>query len=76
MGIYSQRKREVANDALINAVNSDSKFDSLKEILTMLSDEDAKKTFSQLVQTEISAAIGEGGAIETWADGRYEPKSE
>lgn len=28
------------------------------------------------VQAGITAAIGEGGSIETWADGRYEAKSE
>lgn len=76
MGRYSQRKHEEENDALINAINSDSKFDSLKEILAMLSGEDAKKSFAQLVQAEIAAAIAEGGAIETWADARYEAKSE
>lgn len=76
MGIYSQRKREVANDALINAVDTDNKFESLKEILSMLSGEDGSKTFSQLVQAEIATAIGEGGAIETWADGRYEAKTQ
>jgi hypothetical protein len=27
------------------------------------------------VQAGITAAIGEGGAIETWADGRYEAKA-
>jgi hypothetical protein len=76
MGIYSQRKREEANDALINAVNTDSKFESLKEVLSMLGSEDAKKSFSQLVQAEITAAIGEGGAIETWGDERYTKKTE
>lgn len=65
MGKFSQNKHEEANDALLNAVNTDSKFDSLKEILTMLTDEDAKKTFSQLVAAEISAALGEDGAIAT-----------
>ena len=93
MGKFSDKKHEEANDALLNAVNSDSKFDSVKEILTMLADEDGKKTFSQLVALEITSAlgsegaitsaissaitagIGEGGAIETWADGRYEAKS-
>lgn len=69
MGIYSQRKREEANDALINAVNSDSKFDSLKEILTMLSDEDGKKSFAQLVAVEIEKALGEEGAITTAISG-------
>lgn len=28
------------------------------------------------IDAKITAAIGTGGAIETWADGRYEPKSE
>lgn len=69
MGIYSQRKREEANDALINAVNSDSKFDSPKEILTMLSDEDGKKSFAQLVAAEITKALGEDGAITTAISG-------
>jgi hypothetical protein len=94
MGRFSQNKHEEANDALINAVNSDSKFDSLKEILTMLTSEDAKKSFSELVAAEITTAlgsegaitsaissaitagIGEGGAIETWGDGRYTKKTE
>ena len=74
MGQFKQKKHEEANDALINAIDSDSKFESLKEILNMLASEDAKKSFSELVQAEIATAIGENGAIETWADGRYEPK--
>ena len=28
------------------------------------------------ISSAITAGIGEGGAIETWADGRYEAKSE
>lgn len=28
------------------------------------------------IDAAITTAIGEGGAIETWADGRYEAKSE
>jgi len=110
MGKFSQKKHEEANDALINAVDTDSKFESLKEVLAMLSDEDGKKSFAQLVAAEITAALGEDGAIttaisgaitaalgeggditeaisgaitaaigtdgaiETWGDGRYEPK--
>ncbi len=74
MGKYTQKKHEEANDALINLDNNDSKFESLKEILKMLASEDGKKTFSQLVQAEITAAIGEDGIITTWADGRYEAK--
>jgi hypothetical protein len=65
MGQFTQKKHEQDNDALINAVNTDSKFDSLKEILTMLSSEDAKKSFSQLVAAEIEIALGENGAITT-----------
>ena len=65
MGKFSQKKHEEANDALINAVDNDSKFESLKEILSMLSSEDAKKTFSQLVAAEISTSLGSEGAITT-----------
>lgn len=69
MGSFIQKKHEEANDALINAVNSDSKFDSLKEILSMLSSEDAKKSFAQLVAAEITKALGEDGAITTAISG-------
>ena len=31
---------------------------------------------SSAISAAITAAIGEGGAIETWADGRYEAKTE
>ena len=75
MGRFSQKKHEEANDALLNAVDTDSKFESLKEVLSMLSSEDGTKTFAQLVQAEITKAIGEGGSIETWADARYEAKT-
>ena len=76
MGRISQKKHEEANDALINAVKADSKFESLKEILTMLASEDGSKTFAELVQAQIEAGIDDGGAIKTWADATYEPKSE
>ena len=69
MGKFSDKKHEEANDALLNAVNSDSKFDRVKEILTMLADEDGKKTFSQLVALEITSALGENGAITTAISG-------
>ena len=92
MGRFSQKKHEEANDALINAVDTVNKFESLKEILAMLGSEDGTKNFAQLVAAEITKALGENGAIttaittaisgaigtdgsiETWADGRYEPK--
>ena len=69
MGRFIQKKHEEANDALINLDNSDSKFESLKEILKMLGDEDGKKTFAQLVAAEITAALGEDGAITTAISG-------
>ena len=69
MGRFSQKKHEEANDALINAVNTDSKFESLKEVLSMLGSEDAKKSFSQLVAAEITKALGDEGAITTAISG-------
>lgn len=74
MGQFVQKKREEANDALINLVDSDSKFESLVEVLGMLGAEDAKKTFAQLVDARITAAVGENGIIETWGDERYTKK--
>ena len=65
MGRFTQKKHEEANDALINLDDNDSKFESLKEVLKMLASEDGKKTFSQLVAAEISAALGDDGAITT-----------
>jgi len=76
MGLFTEKKHEEANDALINAVDTDTKFESLKELLTAFAGEDATKTFAQLVQAQIEAAIAEGGAIETWADQRYAAKTE
>ena len=32
-------------------------------------------TITSAISAAITAAIGDGGAIETWADGRYEAKS-
>lgn len=69
MGRFSQIKHEEANDALLNAVDTDTKFESLKEILAMLTSEDATKSFAQLVAAEISTALGEGGAITTAISG-------
>ena len=63
MGQFTQKKHEEANDALLNAVDTDKKFESLKEILAMLNDEDASKSFAQLVAAEITKALGEEGAI-------------
>ena len=48
MGKFSQKKHEEANDALINAVDTASTFESLKEVLAMLSAEDGKKSFEDI----------------------------
>ena len=69
MGKYSQDKKIAANDALINAVDTDTKFESLKEVLEMLKSEDATKTFAQLVDARITAALGESGSITTAISG-------
>ena len=69
MGRFSQKKHEEANDALINAVDTDNKFESLKEILSMLTSEDGTKAFAQLVAAEITKALGENGAITTAISG-------
>lgn len=69
MGKFSQDKKIAANDALINAVDTDTKFESLKEVLEMLKSEDATKTFAQLVDARITAALGESGAITTAISG-------
>lgn len=76
MGKFSQQKKAALNDALINSVDTDTTFESLKEVLNMLGSEDATKTFAQLVDARITAAIGETGAITTWADARYAAKTE
>ena len=69
MGKFSQDKHWADNDAIINAVDTDNKFESLKEILAMLNGEDATKTFAQLVAAEITTALGEEGAITTAISG-------
>ena len=65
MGRFSQKKHEEANDALLNTVNTDKKFESVKEMLAMLNEEDATKSFAQLVAAEITKALGDEGAITT-----------
>ena len=40
-----------------------------KEILKMLTDEDGKKSFAQLVAAEITKALGDEGAITTAISG-------
>ena len=65
MGKYSSGKKAAENDALLNAVNDNDKFESVKELLTMMSGKDDDKSFDQLVGAVITAALGENGAITT-----------
>lgn len=76
MGKFSQDKHKSENDALINGVVENDKIESLKEVLALLSQTDDGNTkLASVIDARITAAIGEGGAIETWADARYAPKS-
>lgn len=65
MGNFSQKKHEEANDALLNSVTDNNKFESVKELLTMLSGKDDDKSFDQLVNAVITTALGPEGAITT-----------
>lgn len=65
MGKYSYDKKVSENDALLNAVNDNNKFESVKELLAMLNGKDDDKSFDQLVGAVITAALGENGAITT-----------
>lgn len=69
MGKFSQKKHEEANDALLNSVTDNNKLESVKEILTMLNGKDDDKSFDQLVDARITAALGEEGAITTAISG-------
>lgn len=65
MGKYSYDKKVAENDALLNAVNDNNKFESVKDLLAMLNGKDDDKSFDQLVGAVITAALGENGAITT-----------
>lgn len=65
MGKYSYDKKVAENDSLLNAVNDNNKFESVKEPLAMLNGKDDDKSFDQLVGAVITAALGENGAITT-----------
>jgi hypothetical protein len=62
MGRYADNLKEQAKEQA-----ADVKYIDTNEL---------ESAISSGVQAGITAAIGEGGAIETWADGRYEAKSE
>ena len=48
----------------------------IENIERFIDAEELETAITSAVSAGITAAIGEGGAIETWADGRYEAKSE
>ena len=80
MGRYSDIQKEALQDKLLSDVTENDKIESLQEVLNLLSatDDGATKLAAGIdarVTAGITAAIGENGAIETWADGRYEAKS-
>jgi hypothetical protein len=49
---------------------------NIENIERFIDAEELETAITSAVSAGITAAIGEGGAIETWADGRYEAKSE
>ena len=49
---------------------------NMENIERFIDAEELETAITSAVSAGITAAIGEGGAIETWADGRYEAKSE
>ena len=61
MGKFSDKKA-------MNAANIENKE-------RFIDAEELETAITSAVSAGITAAIGEGGAIETWADGRYEAKS-
>jgi len=84
MGKYAdnlkkQKAESVLND-LLNKETDNDKIESLKEVLNLLSSTDDGTTkladvINAAVDAKITAAIGEDGAITTWADARYEAKT-
>lgn len=77
MGRYSDNLKL---NAILNLENENDKIESLKEVLNLLSATDDGTTklmdvINAAIDAKITAAIGDGGAIETWADARYEAKT-
>lgn len=85
MGNYAdnlkKKKAEAALNDLLNKETDNDKIESLKEVLNLLSATDDGTTklgdvIDAKVEAAITAAIGTGGVIETWGDGRYAAKQE
>ena len=77
--LRAKQAEEKLNDLLEKETDND-KIESLKEVLNLLSSTDDGTTkladvINAAVDAKITAAIGEDGAITTWADARYEAKT-
>ena len=67
----SRDKAEKILEEVINKEDDNQTIESLKEVLNLLRGVPDDKTLAQIISASIAEAIAEGGAIETWADGRY-----
>lgn len=67
----SRDKAEEILEEVINKEDDNDIIESLKEVLNLLQGVPDDKTLAQVISAAIAEAIGEGGAIETWADARY-----
>ena len=64
MGQFSQKKKEQANDVLLNTVVENDKIESVKEVLNLLSQVDEGNTkLASVIDARITAALGSEGAI-------------
>jgi hypothetical protein len=81
MGRYAeqikQKTAQAAVDDLLSKVSANSKLDSLAEVLAYLSQvSDGTTKLSDTINAAITTAIGEGGAIATWAAQNFAAKTE
>ena len=84
MGRFTDKQEAKEQEKLLFNEAEDDKIESLKEAIKFLKDLSDKgklktlldvKVTTEDIQNAITNAIGEGGAIKTWADARYEAKA-
>jgi len=84
MGRFTDKQKAKEQEKLLFNEAEDDKIESLKEAIKFLKDLSDKgklktlldvKVTTEDIQNAITNAIGEGGAIKTWADARYEAKA-
>ena len=84
MGRFTDKQKAKEQEKLLFNEVEDDKIESLKEAIKFLKDLSDKgklktlldvKVTTEDIQNAITNAIGEGGAIKTWADARYEAKA-